>query len=189
MKTIILDLNGTIVPNVEFKQFFEKNFGQTFEVPYGEIKKMLIGKLSVNDFWHQIAEIYKIDISDKVKIDFNNLAYEEMILSKDRIDFLKSISEKYNLILLSNTIPNVELFIEKHNFNQYFDVVILSHLVGYKKPEREIFELAIKRAKYQGIIYFDDIEINCIEAEKLGIKSVLVDDYKDLELLFAKYNL
>lgn len=189
MKTIILDLNGTIVPNVEFKKFFENNFGKNFKVPYDEIKKMLIGNLSVNDFWYQIGENYKIEIPDKVKIDFDNLAYEEMILTKDRIDFLKSISEKYNLILLSNTIPNVELFIKKHDFEQYFDVVILSHLVGCKKPDKEIFELVIKKAKYQDIIFFDDMEINCIEAEKVGIKSVLVNDYKNLEFLFAKYNL
>ncbi len=58
-----------------------------------------------------------------------------------------------------------------------FDVVVDSSAVGTRKPERQIFDIALERlgVRADEAVLFDDLELNIIAARALGISGVLVE--------------
>jgi epoxide hydrolase-like predicted phosphatase len=83
----------------------------------------------------------------------------------------------YTVGLLSNVIPNTEREIREHGGYAIFDFLILSCMVGYAKPQPEIYAMALKHLtsiEPSEVVFLDDQE-RCLEpARKLGIKTILV---------------
>jgi len=61
-----------------------------------------------------------------------------------------------------------------YDFAAMFDVVVISHLVGLRKPERPIFELAAARLGVapRGCVFVDDTLPNVVTARELGMAAV-----------------
>lgn len=55
-----------------------------------------------------------------------------------------------------------------------FDVVVESSLVGIRKPDPKIYELAVKELgfRYDQCVYFDDLGINLKPAKELVFFSI-----------------
>jgi putative hydrolase of the HAD superfamily len=80
----------------------------------------------------------------------------------------------YQLLLISNTIhPHFDHIKTHFSFLPYFDHTILSYEVGARKPEKAIFEYALKQAgaKPSDCFFIDDLIENVHAAESLGIHS------------------
>ncbi|OHV06961.1 HAD family hydrolase [Mycobacterium talmoniae] len=76
--------------------------------------------------------------------------------------------------------------------DELFDVVVDSSAVGARKPEPEIFEIALKRLEVAPgeAILFDDLEVNLAAARTYGMEAVLVEAdpalaYAELDRLIA----
>jgi glucose-1-phosphatase len=85
---------------------------------------------------------------------------------------IAGLSERYPLILVSNTNESHVSFIERnYSFLQYFDVKIFSHIVGSLKPDRRIYDAAISAAGHppEALFFTDDREENIQGARELGI--------------------
>ena len=86
-----------------------------------------------------------------------------------------------SLGLLSNTNEvHVEYMRSHYHFHDTVDVPIYSHEVGARKPERPIFEAALKGAGCSSdeCLYFDDIPEYTAMARNLGLQSITYT-YKD----------
>lgn len=94
-----------------------------------------------------------------------------------RFRFIQKLAEEknYELILLSNTnenhvdhINNKVSFFE--DFKNCFDAFYLSHEMGMRKPNPEIFEYILKQhnLKAENCLFIDDTSENTETAEKLG---------------------
>jgi len=82
---------------------------------------------------------------------------------------------KYKTIILSDQWPpSKEALIPKKDKN-LFNASIISCDVGFRKPNPEIYKLAIKKAKVlpHELVFIDNRDWNTIPAEKLGIKTIL----------------
>ena|SRR3989344_6438234 len=75
-----------------------------------------------------------------------------------------------------------------------FDPVILSCYEGFRKPEKQIFEIAIKRTGYRPseIIFVDNVNENIDAAKKAGLKTILVKNtsqtINDIKTAITKQN-
>ncbi|MCM4157900.1 HAD family phosphatase [Gramella sp. AN32] len=96
-----------------------------------------------------------------------------------RYRFIQKLAaeKKYQLILLSNTnekhidfIKNEVSFFE--NFKDCFDAFYLSHEIGFRKPNPEIFEFVLKQQnlKAEECLFIDDTKENTDSAKKLGFQ-------------------
>jgi HAD superfamily hydrolase (TIGR01509 family) len=58
--------------------------------------------------------------------------------------------------------------------DELFEVVVDSAFVGCRKPEPEIYEIALQRigAPAADCLFVDDVEVNCDAARKLGMTAV-----------------
>lgn len=105
-----------------------------------------------------------------------------------RLEFLKKIKsdKRFNLILLSNTnelhIDSVKQNISFYeDFKACFNKFYLSHEIGFRKPNSNIYEFILKENKLlaKECFFVDDTKDNTDSAKKLGIKTWNINPKKD----------
>lgn len=180
IKNIIFDLGNVLLTIWSSLSFIEKTnciknpeiFRKKFD---NEINQAHIDNNL--DFFELIAKY----------TDKNKLSKNEMIdiIAKNKNEYLikqlPKLKEKYNIYILSDIMKDfIPYFLNKHKINKYFDWIIESCNVWYRKPQKEIFEIILKKYNLnpKETIFFDDKEKNIVWAEKLWIKWVLYNDFK-----------
>lgn len=95
----------------------------------------------------------------------------------DTIPTLETLrSRGYKHFLLSNNYPELDITMEKIGLTKYFDGMIISAQVGYDKPRREIFEIALERAGNPENCFMvgDNPQSDIKGAANIGIPAILV---------------
>ncbi|APU67160.1 MULTISPECIES: HAD family hydrolase [Christiangramia] len=126
------------------------------------------------------------EISENYRTEFPNMASEDFVDSWNsilldfpeyRLKFLQKLAEEkdYLLILLSNTNENHINYIQENvsfyeDFKNCFDAFYLSHELGMRKPNPEIFEhiLDTHELEPSECLFIDDTRENTEVAERLG---------------------
>jgi len=116
---------------------------------------------------------------------------------KHRIEFLENLaaSKKYRLLLLSNTNKihidwvkdNIEYY---ERFKNCFEKFYLSHEIGLRKPDAEVFEFVLNENDLnpEHLFFVDDTKMHTDSAKKLGIQVWnLNPKTDDITELFNKY--
>ncbi len=89
------------------------------------------------------------------------------------LDYLK---KKYRLHLITNGFNQVQRSKLFHAcLESYFDHIFISEEIGYKKPEPEIFEYALRGAgalKNRSLMIGDDWEADILGALRFGIQAI-----------------
>lgn len=87
---------------------------------------------------------------------------------------LEHLSKKYKLVLVSNFYGNVAAVIDAYGLTPYFTDIIDSTAVGVKKPDPEIFAMAIRRlglAPADAAVVGDSIDKDIEPALSLGCRA------------------
>lgn len=92
---------------------------------------------------------------------------------------LRTLSNTYSLGLVSNFTyaPIIHAGLRKLRLNPYFDVMLVSQDVGWRKPHPQIFEEALKRLKRgaKETVFVGDSPIEDIQgAKNVGMKAVFI---------------
>lgn len=104
---------------------------------------------------------------------------------KHRLDFIQNLAKekKYNLILLSNTNElhiswiksNVSFY---ENFKNCFHKFYLSHEIGLRKPNANIFQFVLEQdnLKPESCLFIDDTKENTDMASQMGFITWHIDE-------------
>jgi putative hydrolase of the HAD superfamily len=128
------------------------------------------------------------------------VAWNSILLNfpRERFLFLKELyeSKKYRLFLLSNTNElHISWIQQNWGFNRYmefkncFEKFYLSHEIKLRKPNKEIYEFALKENNLiaEETLFIDDLEENTAAASALGIHVWnLIPNQEDVSQLFIK---
>lgn len=104
------------------------------------------------------------------------------------IPFLRKLSKRYRLVLVSNINHEHEMFIKQMmgpftygQFLKSFSGIYYSHHVGKRKPETAFFKQVLKeqKAKPAEVFFIDDTAENIDAAGKLGINTWHFNPQKD----------
>lgn len=91
-------------------------------------------------------------------------------------EILNYLKERYTLHIITNGFQEVQhIKLEASRLDEYFDIVITSEQVGVKKPDRRIFDFALKKANalsYESIMIGDDLIVDVLGAEKAGLTAI-----------------
>jgi putative hydrolase of the HAD superfamily len=105
-------------------------------------------------------------------------------LLDDCIDVLEYLSTKYNLYIVSNGFyENQLLKMQSGKIDHYFKKIFTSDKVGHSKPDKKIFELAVKsvNAKKSESLFIGDDPVNDIEGPRnFGIDQVWLKSDTDV---------
>jgi len=200
-KNIIFDFGGVIInidPMLTVKAFANLSPELTEEKTMQVIQDPLFrqfekGKISENELRMGITNMLDINtnLSD---MDFDE-AWDGMILDlpKARLDLIHSLKNDHRLFLLSNTnsihmrkvSQVVQQTIHKDSINHYFEKAYYSHLIGMRKPDREIFDLVLDENNLNSneTIFLDDFPVNFPGAVEVGITTLEVQE--DILKIFA----
>lgn len=69
-------------------------------------------------------------------------------LFEETKDVLSQLQKDYCLVLISNLSSPYKQAVFNHQLDQYFDQLVFSCDIGFQKPQKEIFELAISKYSY-----------------------------------------
>lgn len=103
---------------------------------------------------------------------------------------LRMLSKDYKLGLVSNFTytPVIYAGLRKLGINQFFNAVLVSEAIGWRKPHVKIFEEALKRlnVKAEETVYVGDSPAEDIEgAKQLGMKTIFIpSQFYPLESLY-----
>lgn len=152
----------TIDPVKAYNLFFDSDLTQIFEK----------GKISPEEFCNRASDRLGINLMPRDFFDiWNNIFWED----KDSCALVRELKGRYKLFLLSNVNKShFEYIREKFDIISLFDELILSFMVGVMKPDRAIYEDAIRRAGGDStkLLYIDDREELVEGAKRVGIDSI-----------------
>jgi len=191
---IIFDLGNTLIK-------FDHNisaskFANLFHLDSEEVRKLFFdsdltqalerGQISSKEFHTKITNRLGIKMPFR---DFVSIWNDIFWLDEASCSMARQLKTNYKLFLLSNISRlHYEYLVKKFDIFKIFDEIIVSFAVGAIKPERRIFEDAIKRAggDKSAVLYIDDREDLIKEATAFGIESIRYTDAdrlkKDLEI-------
>lgn len=195
---VILDLGGvvlnldysqtvksfkTIIPELDESTFFGKEKQLDFFSEYE------VGRSSTSEFIQKFKSYYNIEVSNE---DFKN-HWNAMIfdIPIERIDLLKRLRGNGKKVFLLSNINDlhataVETSFSAHklkdSFSSLFDNVYYSHVVGKRKPNKDIFELVIKENSIpkNDALFIDDSEHHVVGARACGIEAYHLGKGHDL---------
>ncbi len=177
IKNVIFDL-GKVLIDFDFEGFYAALGHDPSERTLDEANEPILlfeaGKISKAVFFEEIKKIYGFDLSLK---EFEILWCSVFSDAKKMIELARKISEKYNVLILSNTDEIHFPYIWK-NFPQlhfFKNNLMLSYELNSVKPEKEIYKNAIEKFNLipSECVFIDDRPINVSVAEKLGMKGII----------------
>lgn len=115
-------------------------------------------------------------VPSKFEDDYVRICPTKTNLFPQAHETLTYLSAKYKLHLISNGFQeSTEMKIEKTALGSYFDTIVISECVGYNKPDKAIFEFALKGANAtvaESLMIGDSIEADIRGAQAFGMKAI-----------------
>jgi FMN phosphatase YigB (HAD superfamily) len=184
-ETLLLDLGGVLI-DVDYgaaTRAFDALGFSDFGALYSKARQdhlfdgLETGDLSPAQFRDRIRQLYRPDITDR-EID---TCWNAMLgsIPPPRIELLRSLRERYRLLLLSNTnaihVPAFEAIIARENniadFKSLFHGAYYSCEIGLRKPHAEAFHHVLEQhgADPSGTLFIDDSIQHVVGAREAGL--------------------
>jgi len=121
-----------------------------------------------------------INIEDNVinKLSHDYIAYltTHNHVFDGTIEILEYLKPKYKLHIITNGFEEVQQYkLDKAKISHYFETVTNSEMVGVKKPNRKMFDFALKLANVDvsnGIMIGDNYEADVLGALNMGLDAI-----------------
>lgn len=112
-------------------------------------------------------------------------AYMELYINSLRLkeytnSLLETMFTKYKLGLVTNFAyyPTIHKILDKFDLKRFFNAIVISGIVGWKKPSLQIFEVALSQlsARPEETVFIgDDYEVDIVGAKNAGMKTILLN--------------
>ena len=190
---IFFDLGQTLVDEWRFIEYLDNKllevlngFGARIDlrnyraVRDNVIRNRMIGNGSTRELIIEICRLvtqhgYEIIIADRLEYDIKYGRRELFRFYYDAEQTLSILSQKYKLGIIANQSRDVLQLLDKFNFRDFFNVVIISSEVNMNKPDPRIFQLAMDRVAKNSKRYVmigDRLDTDISPANKLGMKTI-----------------
>jgi epoxide hydrolase-like predicted phosphatase len=107
---------------------------------------------------------------------FREIFFEALDPNEPMIELMRDCKRGgHRMAMLTNNVQEWEpLWRTMLPVDEIFELVIDSGYVGYRKPERQIYEITLERLGLpaSACLFVDDMELNCEAARELGFTAV-----------------
>lgn len=182
MKAGVFDIGGVLLrwTNLPLYEDVDQTLHVTEEQRMEHWKKYMdaleVGKITEKEFWEGFIK----DAGATGELPSGSLLQREFkkrfTPDEEVLHISQRLKEKgLKIAIISNTnVPHAEVMRASHLFDE-FETVILSNEVGFRKPEKGIYELAIEKLAVapDEAFFVDDLPENVEGARKAGMHGIL----------------
>ena len=166
----------------DFIAIYTKNNHQLWaDYHLGKITKDFLRAERFSKTFIQLG-IHPDSVPHQFEDDYVNISPTKTNLFEGAENVLSYLKEKYTLHIISNGFKETTLTkMNLSGLNPYFDNVIISEDVGVNKPNPEIFEYALdkaKAAKGESIMIGDSLEADIYGALNFGMEAIFFNPTK-----------
>ena len=196
--TLFLDIGSVLLTNgwdTASRKLASKKFNidyEDFAERHGYLSSLYEeGKMTLNDYLDKAIFYEERSFS---KTDFKNFIFSQSEPVPKMIELFKNLKSKYRLkiVSLNNEGPELSRYrVETFKLNDLFDFFVTSCFVNMRKPDENIYKLAMNLAysKCEESLFIDDRYFNVETAANLGINAFQHKDYKTTREELARYGL
>ena len=139
--------------------------------------------LTYSSVYDIAIEFYKqnkkgdLEVAKLLGVELTKWHTEDEILYEDASECLKILSTRYKIGIIANQLFGTKERLEKCGILKYIDLVIASAEEGVSKPDRKIFEIALKRSDCKpsnAVMIGDRIDNDIIPAKLIGMHTIWV---------------
>jgi putative hydrolase of the HAD superfamily len=184
--TLFLDIGGVMLSNgwghesrrsaadvfnLDFDEMDERH--HVIQITYEE------GKITLNEYLKRVVFYQKRSFT----VDqFREFMFSQSTPNIEMIEYIHRLKEKYDLKIAVVNNEGRELNehrIKKFKLNQFVDFFISSCFVHFRKPDADIFRIALDIAQVpvQHVVYIEDMQMFVDVANDLGIRSIHHKNY------------
>jgi epoxide hydrolase-like predicted phosphatase len=181
VRAVLFDFGGVIV-RTEY-QAPREHLAERLNMTYEDLSKIVfesetsrlasIGQMTTEAHWAAVARRLSRPASEgsSMREEF----FGGDVLDRELVDYIRSLRPRYKTGLLSNAWPDTRDYVVRNHLDDAFDTLVISAEVGIMKPERGIFELALKQLEVaaQETVFIDDTSINVEAARKIGLHGIV----------------
>lgn len=203
LDTIIFDVGGVLHKNPveDIKKDLASRFSLTIEAvdrAWTELipNQLGRGKIIEEKFWNKFKDLTKCKEKIPTNLFFQLINNHFSLISKTLKIAEKLKESGYKLGIVSDNIKPFVIYAKKRGVFDSFDVTIFSCDVGYRKPEPEIFKIALERldSKPEDSVFIDDVKEYVEAAKDMGMQGIvfsnpdqLAEDLYGLGINFSLY--
>ncbi|OZM58767.1 2-haloalkanoic acid dehalogenase [Lottiidibacillus patelloidae] len=154
---------------VQFKEYDKKS--------YGDNNKIIV----FESLFHEFPPQYRLP--QQHLQDFWNDHFPQCFsISPNTIKIINTIKMHVKVAIITNgSTQRQKAKILKTNLNRYFDEIIISEEVGISKPDKQIFELALRKIHVNpeaALFVGDDLEKDIAGCQNAGMKGIWFNPQK-----------
>ena len=184
LRAIFFDLGGVIL-RTEYQAPRER-LAERLNMTYEDISKIVFeaetarkastGEISVKEHWLAVTRKLRLPAAEAESIRTEFFAGD--VIDRELLDFIRSLRPRYKTGIISNAWGDMREYIVKHQFDDAFDMLIISAEIGLMKPQPEIYQRALKQAQVEAneAAFIDDTSENIKAANALGMHGIVFRD-------------
>ncbi len=196
--TLFVDIGGVLLTDGwshEFRKMAVKEFNLSAEEMEDRHQRVFetfeIGKLTIDEYLNLVVFYQPRSFT---RAQFQKFMFARSESDDQMIALIRQLKAKYGLkiIVVSNESRELNTHrILKFRLNEFVDAFISSCYVGLRKPDADIFRLALDIAQVpaEQVVYIENTQMFVQIAEGLGIRSIWHTDYQSTCEKIASFGL
>ena len=196
--TLFLDIGGVLLTD-GWDHHARKRAATNFKLDFAEMEERHHltsdtyeeGRITLDEYLNRVVFYSKRPFT---RAQFRRFMFAQSKPYSEMIEMVTQLKVRHGLkiVVVSNEARELNAYrIRTFKLNRFIDSFISSCFVHIRKPDKEIFRLAldIAQAEPQKVLYIENTPMFVQIAEGLGIRSILHTDYKSTCTKLASFGL
>jgi putative hydrolase of the HAD superfamily len=151
-------------------ELFYTYAGDSFE-------KLMEGKISADEFWANFSDRSGQTVAEELFVKFFHPR-----LDQDVVAIIQKLRNDSSVVCGTNTFDPHYDYLAQQGYYEIFDAVFASNKMAVSKPKPDFYRHILEKVGVtpEDAVFVDDMAVNVLAAEKLGIEAIL---YKDCNTL------
>jgi HAD superfamily hydrolase (TIGR01509 family) len=185
IKAIFFDL-GDVLINNSFDRVLAE-LARNLNLKYEDInqinneyrEKLMIGEISIREISKIIKERFNLFLTIEEIYDIWGKSYGAVRgINEELYNVVDKLKKRYIVGMISNIYDLMAKLDRERGILDVFDPCILSCEVGLEKPDKEIFELALREGNLNAheCVFIDNREGHLVNPNKIGFHTILFEN-------------
>jgi epoxide hydrolase-like predicted phosphatase len=182
IKALIFDFGGVLIrtESQEPRRRLARRLGLSPEELYSIVfdneatRLVELGRMSSRERWARVAPALGLNTAAECRAVIREF-FSADVLDSRLVDHIRRWHGPYKTALLSNFSDGLAELVESQlGLGDCFDTIIVSAVVGMRKPDPAIYRLALDRLQVapHEAIFIDDMQMNVEGAASVGIRAI-----------------